>query len=606
METLMATVEQAEQLLAMKNFEEARRMADGAVKSACDDIRALLVRADSNARLNALTQAEDDYRRILDIAAANTRAMYGLAWVLRKAQRHEEALPLLEGVLAQQPTDATALELLCDVLAALQRVPEAEMFLNAALDRASSNPRLQLLRGEWLVRSGRGEEGVAHFQGMLARKYANPGVWLALMRAAEVRGDYDEAIGLAEQAVQASPDVFWLWSRQLLMLSAAGREEELQRKLNDRPPPAPGNPDFLAWSGLMKRLEVPSRIHAAMARDPAKASAELCTTKEGLLLLAELSRDSGDAMGAVQHLAVASALDPGDSGTLRSLFYAAVCAGDIALCERTASALHRTNPRKHGGLPIHLLHEVRIFGSAVARVNDIVRNGGAAKLELLSQVLVEEPGCIPLSMAWLAQFAAVQLRERPALRSGGLIPKVLFFAGELQASWGTHHPQYQLVDLENADNLRSATALLPAQAAVRLRRHAWDAKVDILRLTALHALGGWSIHPSSAVDGEVARLAGGSARLVMTLADNFQLGPVPLGAVAGHEVTREALEVALTAVDEVAPLSNASHMITGSPAVSIGASVALARQVVSGIGLNDVLLISAAQKNRLLGLAWPK
>jgi tetratricopeptide (TPR) repeat protein len=193
-----------------------------------EPVRAMLICAEAYAQTGSPADAEAAYRRVLALEPVLPKGVLGFSRFLFGSRRHDEVLSLLGTFLTAQPTHVEANVLLYDVLTALGRVDEAGGWLDAALARAPDNARLQSLRGEWLIRSGRSQEGVACLRSLLGSNSARPQVWLSLIREAESRDDVDEALQLAAKAVAACPGVFWLWSRQLLMLAARAAKPGLR------------------------------------------------------------------------------------------------------------------------------------------------------------------------------------------------------------------------------------------------------------------------------------------------------------------------------------------------------------------------------------------
>src|SRR6185369_5518755 len=189
-----STLDQAERLLTQKEFAGAIALARNELTSGSDQARAHFIYAEACARTGATAEAEPAYRQALTLQPGMQRARYGLAWLLQKGGQNEEALELIRQLLAEQHTHIAGLQLLCDALVTVGRPDEASPYLQEAEARAPANPQLQLLIGEWLVRKGAAAEGVARFRAMLEKKAANSGVWLALMREAEARTDFEQAL----------------------------------------------------------------------------------------------------------------------------------------------------------------------------------------------------------------------------------------------------------------------------------------------------------------------------------------------------------------------------------------------------------------------------
>src|SRR6185369_15538927 len=178
-------LDQAERLLTEKEYAGAIALARNELASGTEQARALFICAEGFSRTGAIAEAETSYRQALALQPSMQRARFALASMVQKAGRHEEALELIRELLIEQQAHISGLQLLCDALLALGRPEEASAYLQAAEARGPSNAQLQLLVGEWLVRSGSSvAEGVARIRGVLEKYPANPAGWIALIREA--------------------------------------------------------------------------------------------------------------------------------------------------------------------------------------------------------------------------------------------------------------------------------------------------------------------------------------------------------------------------------------------------------------------------------------
>jgi len=598
-------LDQAEQLLNQTQAQKALEIAQAALATATEQARTLLICAEAYAQMRSAADAESAYRRALELEPSSVRGVVGLARLLHSADRNDEALALLQVLLTTQPSQIDAIVLMCDVLGTLGRVGEAGAWLDAAQTHAPANPRLQVLRGDWLIRCGKSEEGVTHLRDLLAGNPNRPLAWLTLTREAEARNDQEEALHLVGKAVAACPDVFWLWRRQLLMLAAADRQTELAVAIDSRAAPAVGQQDaFLTWARLMWHLDESARVRTALERADASEHEALADTQAGAQLLTDLARDGGDPLQAFHWLQQALDRHPSDTGLLRQVFQVALLAGEVDLAGEIASRVHQTDPQNRSGLELFILREARIFPDAMRRIREAIHGDPAERLHTLSRIVLEEPGCLPSAMAWLDQFAATNARSTPQ-EVQSAIPRILYHAEDPTTPWQERHRDYRWIDLRDPRHSSAARGLLPQAAERVFMRHPPETRMDILRLASLKANGGWWVNPTGPCSAPVNRLMTAGARLVVCRNDRGFLIPALIGCAAGHEAISAALDIALTALHEP-PRPDSSPVTTGTPALTIGVAIAVSRHLLNATGSHDVAVISARKRDRLIGREWPK
>jgi tetratricopeptide (TPR) repeat protein len=600
---LSGHLDEAERLLAQRHFLKAKEVASTTLANASEWPRARLIVAEACAGMGSALDAESAYREALALQPSMPQATCGLARLVRKS-RPAEALELLEGLLALHPSNIPALDLLCDVLALQNRSRDAKDFINRAMMWAPTNARLQVLRGEWLIRVGDAAAGVVHLKGILKGKPASPAVWLTLVREAEARNDFEEAFRLAGTAVAACPNIVWLWVRQALMFAAAGRRAELEHHISARPvPPISAPTDFLSWARLMRRIDASDRVRAALD----KASPVLCDAllnqKQGALLRADLAREDGEPLKAIGYIKHALGLAQQDVGLLRHLFDLAFCVGDLALVNEVANRLHHTNPRNHGGLEMFLLHDARIFPDVMGSIYDVMQSPQELRLRALSEIVQDEPACLPAAVAWLNQFFAQKINS--ASEPGVRIPKVLYFAEDPSPGWRDKHPDFEWMDLRIDHILSAAHRQLTAGTARALGRHSKTNAKDILRLSSLKEAGGWWVNPSAPCIESVECLGSGGATLVMCLNHRGFITSDLIGCVAGDAAVSAALAISIASLAEI-PTEYLSRVTTGSPAMTLGAAHVLSKRLLAGESTTEVSLITLMKREFLQGLPWPQ
>lgn len=480
----------------------------------------------------------------------------------------------------------------------------------ASTGESSAEARLQ--ESAAFASAGRREKaailqaGAERFRSVLGSAPNTPAAWLALTRALTVQGDLEGAADASEEAVARCPDAPWLWTRHVQMLDTLGRRERLQHHLKARQaPPAAATPEFIGWAKLMTAVDAHDLVRDALQAGPPDALRALAATDEGSAILVELATTAGEPSQAVELLWQDMLRHPEDAGVWRRLFDLALWTGDAPLAEAMAGKLHRSEPRNHGGLPMFLLHDARLFRGAMQRIRSANAVAPEERLAHLSRIVVDEPACLPAAFAWTNQFAA-ELRRRPMSRAASTrIPRRLVHAEPANENWRAHHEQYEWLDLAEAAGTNRVLEWLPPGTAARVSRLPRSVRLDVIRLGLLRAIGGWFVTPTMHCGAPVERLAAG-ADLVLSLNENGHIATAHMGSTAHHPAIDAALQVALTVLDELIARDNASPITTGMPAMTLGLATALAPAVLCGAPLHGVALTTPIQRWRRLGLWWPK
>lgn len=95
-------------LLALKQPEDALKVAEAALQESPDNADFLYLRGATSMGLQRLSAAEKDYRRVLQLQPRHTGAMNDLAVLLINTGKNDEAQRLLEQVLQINPQDTMA------------------------------------------------------------------------------------------------------------------------------------------------------------------------------------------------------------------------------------------------------------------------------------------------------------------------------------------------------------------------------------------------------------------------------------------------------------------------------------------------------------------
>jgi tetratricopeptide (TPR) repeat protein len=590
-------VREAETAIAGKDYDLALRLAADLLAIDKKDETALLIVADTHAKAGSPAPALAAYLEVLALSPASARAHLGAASMLKKLGRPEEARDRLQILLKLQPGSARGVALMFEVLSSVGKAEEAGPFIDAAEQAGSEHLDVQLTRAKWLLAVGRSEAGTEQLERLVQGHPRTPGAWNALVDEVRARGDASQAADLASRASDACPTDFWLWRRVVHLLSEHGEEAALHRHLHRWPAPAVQQGDeFFQWARLMQHVENSSRVWSAWEKAEADAQEAFLDSIDRARLIGQIAEECGHPSDGIRTLRDTLAQHASDLRFLRQLSLLAICAGEVDVVNRLASLLHRLQP--FGGVLMLLVHEVRIFESVMQRVREIARLPREECLLALSEMVLEEPQCIPLAIAWLNQFRVSQCADRPVSSDSGLIPHRLYFAADLTPECRAAHVNYERVDLRTPECADSAKRLLSAEVRAGLQRHPIAARHDILRLAALRERGGWWAGEGVRCMKPLERLSVARGTFV-AVSGGLLLGNELLGCAAGHDALGFALDVAFTALDELAPRDDVSQKITGSPALTLGVAASGARAIVAGQHSGIVVLTERAQKRLL-------
>jgi len=194
-------------------------------------------------------------------------ALILLADVLSEAERHEAALVVLSRIAAEDPMYGPAQLRRAALLDRLDRLPEAESLLAAAVIRAGNRPQPLLQLGDILRRRGRFAEAVRAYDGALARlgtvRADDWPLFYARGIARERSGDWPGAEQDLLRALSLSPEQPYVlnylgfsWADQGINLDRA--TDMIERALAMRPDD--GNiVDSMGWV-LFRRGDIPGAI----------------------------------------------------------------------------------------------------------------------------------------------------------------------------------------------------------------------------------------------------------------------------------------------------------------------------------------------------------
>ena len=182
------------------------------------------------------------------------RAQLTLADMLRTADRHDEAVALLDRMIAGGSADWRLHYMRAISLDRLDRWPEAEADLQKALEMAPAEAEiLNYLGYAWIDRGVKVKEGMALVERAVASEPRSGAMQDSLAWAHYRLGDYAKAVELLELAVGLTPadpeindhlgDAYWMvgrkdearfqWNRVLTLDPDAEQKASAERKLKD-------------------------------------------------------------------------------------------------------------------------------------------------------------------------------------------------------------------------------------------------------------------------------------------------------------------------------------------------------------------------------------
>ncbi len=157
-----------------------------------------------------LAQAEQIYRRILDVQPANADVLHRLGVLILQSGRADEAVTLLERAVALDPRDGGMAANLGAAYTVASRHEDARRTLQAAVERDPSNAGAFMNLGNTLYLLGRLDEAAAALQSCLQRApehgaaHGNLGVVLQdLGRLEEAQACYERAVELNPESAMA-------------------------------------------------------------------------------------------------------------------------------------------------------------------------------------------------------------------------------------------------------------------------------------------------------------------------------------------------------------------------------------------------------------------
>ncbi|CAA7613664.1 tetratricopeptide repeat protein [Magnetospirillum sp. SS-4] len=150
-------------------------------------------------RLQRLDEAEASLCRALDLDPAHVGAALELGGLLRPAERFEDMVRILSGLLARHPDCADAALLRCEALMRLRRHDEAEACFRAAMAARPGHAAIETSLAALLIEKGNAGEALTLLNGVLAGAPDDEGVLYLKAVAVGMLGDRKESDELIDR-----------------------------------------------------------------------------------------------------------------------------------------------------------------------------------------------------------------------------------------------------------------------------------------------------------------------------------------------------------------------------------------------------------------------
>jgi tetratricopeptide (TPR) repeat protein len=147
-----------------KALDEAEKLA----KSKDEKENILFMRGAMYERMKKYDEAEETFRKVLEMNPENSSAMNYLGYMLAdRSVRLQEAHDLIKKALDQEPNNGAYLDSMGWVFFRLNKLPEAEQNLRRALQFMSSDPTVHDHLGDVYFHQGKIREAIAQWQNSL-------------------------------------------------------------------------------------------------------------------------------------------------------------------------------------------------------------------------------------------------------------------------------------------------------------------------------------------------------------------------------------------------------------------------------------------------------
>ena len=188
------------------DYVQADRHYQQALDAAPEFVAAYLGQGDVAMAMELYVRAIERYQRALELQTGSRTIELRLAGAYVRDQQYEEARPLLEGVLADDPDNATALVLMGDLLLG-EGQPEAAIEQYQAALRRNPTSEVQLKLARALLAAGRYDDAKREFQDLVRRFPYRGEAYAGLGDVYRELGDDDRALELYQDALRRTYDV---------------------------------------------------------------------------------------------------------------------------------------------------------------------------------------------------------------------------------------------------------------------------------------------------------------------------------------------------------------------------------------------------------------
>jgi tetratricopeptide (TPR) repeat protein len=187
--------------LGENRIPEAEALLREHLKERANDVAAIRMLAEAEARVGRSGEAERLLVRCLELAPAFTAARRNLAHVLHRQYKDVAALEEVERLLARDPHDPGCRNLKAAILGGLLRYDESIATYASVLKEYPQNDKVWLNYGHALKTAGRQEEGIAAYRRSIALAPGNGGAYWSLANLKTFRfSDADVAAMRAQLA----------------------------------------------------------------------------------------------------------------------------------------------------------------------------------------------------------------------------------------------------------------------------------------------------------------------------------------------------------------------------------------------------------------------
>ncbi|MFK7931570.1 MAG: tetratricopeptide repeat protein [Myxococcota bacterium] len=315
----------------------------------------LASRALANAALADLSYPTASENPVLDQrinAALKDPSPLNRARALREAGYLDMAAAVLRNTDGTPPADPDSLVTLCDILVQLDRVRDATILLKALTTTQPNDPESLLALARTLWASGQPEKALAALpnvqspgaQALLAQHL------LVTARKSRDPSDDATAITRAYELAPSEPDIALAQARQWRNTGSNDPRvvDALRTTLTARPLDKEAL-ELWTRTAADNGVDPLPELHAALAAAPANRAEEL----RGRLvlahvLLAERAKNARKAQTAEEHYAMATLINPQDSGVLAGLGGLKWQLGQTEDARRAYLAAYRQNPKDGG------------------------------------------------------------------------------------------------------------------------------------------------------------------------------------------------------------------------------------------------------------------